>query len=209
MARAKKVSPRASKVFLNIPFDRQFEPLYLAFIAGVSGFGLVPQSVLQIPGSQRRLDRLLGLLLRCRYSVHDICRVQLDNGQPKTPRFNMPFELGLAVAIAKHGGAAHDWYVFEEKKFRALKSLSDINGTEIYIHAGRPIGVFRCLVNAFGRSRHRPTVRQLQAIYRDLQIAAGDMRRNLATQDLFETRPFLDLRTVAAGAAKRRVASLN
>jgi hypothetical protein len=38
--------------FLNIPFDQEFESLYLAFISGLSGFGLIPQAVLQIPGSQ-------------------------------------------------------------------------------------------------------------------------------------------------------------
>lgn len=53
-SRPSKVDPTFA--FLNIPFDQQFEPLYLAFIAGLSGFGLIPQSVLQIPGSQRRLD---------------------------------------------------------------------------------------------------------------------------------------------------------
>src|ERR1700691_1919172 len=43
-----------TSAFLNIPFDQQFESLYLAFIAGLSGFGLIPQAVLQIPGSQRQ-----------------------------------------------------------------------------------------------------------------------------------------------------------
>jgi hypothetical protein len=91
-----------TSAFLKIPFDPQFEPLYLAFIAGLSGFGLIPQAVLQIPGSQRRLDRLIPLLRRCRYSFHDLSRVEVDRHKPKTPRFNMPFELGLTVAQAKH-----------------------------------------------------------------------------------------------------------
>jgi hypothetical protein len=120
--------------FLNIPFDEQFEPLYLAFIAGLSGFGLIPQAVPQIPGSQRRLGRLLGLMETCRYSFHDVSRVELDPHRPKTPRFNMPFELGLAVAWAEHVDKRHRWFVFESKEHRALKSLSDINGSEIYVH---------------------------------------------------------------------------
>jgi len=138
-------------VFLNIPFDLQFEPLYLAFIAGLSGFGLIPQAVLQIPGSQRRLDRLIELVEACRYSFHDLSRVELDPRRPKTPRFNMPFELGLAVAWAAHMDKKHRWFVFERRKFRALKSLSDINGSEIYVHDNRPIGVLRGLTNALAR----------------------------------------------------------
>jgi hypothetical protein len=29
-------------VFLNIPFDQKYEPLFVAFIAGISGLGLTP-----------------------------------------------------------------------------------------------------------------------------------------------------------------------
>lgn len=203
------ISRNAGLVFLNVPFDRKFEALYLAFVAGLSGFGLVPQAVLQIPGSHRRLDRLMRLMSACSYSIHDLSRFQLDSHMPRTPRFNMPFELGLAVAIANQPGKGHRWYVFEEKKFRALKSLSDINGTEIYIHGGRPIGVLRALTNALARSHHRPTVRELQRIYRDLCKAAASLKRELATDDLFDTRPFLELVLAASVSARRRIGSLN
>jgi hypothetical protein len=194
--------------FLNIPFDQQFESLYLAFIAGLSGFGLIPQAVLQIPGSQRRLDRLIGLLGKCRYSFHDLSRVELDPRRPKTPRFNMPFELGLAVAGTGRGRNRHRWYVFEAKKFRVLKSLSDMNGTEAYIHGGTPTGVLRELTNALARSSHRPTVRELQAVYRDVKRTAVILKQDLATQTLFDTRPFLDLVLAASISAKQRIASL-
>jgi hypothetical protein len=65
-----KVDPTFA--FINIPFDPKYESLYLAFISGLSGFGLIPQAVLQIPGSQRRLDRLMTLMGRCKYSFHDL-----------------------------------------------------------------------------------------------------------------------------------------
>jgi hypothetical protein len=132
------VSPNPKYAFLNIPFDKQFEPLYLAFIAGLSGFGLIPQAVLQIPGSQRRLDRLTKVLSGCRYSFPDISRVELDTKRPCVPRFNMPFELGLAAGMEAHGDHTHYWYAFEAKEHRALKSLSDLNGTEITSIMERP-----------------------------------------------------------------------
>src|SRR5437660_12062350 len=97
------VTPDAKFAFLNIPFDSQFEPLYLAFVAGLSGFGLIPQAVLQIPGSQRRLDRLTGLLSHCQSSFNDISRVELDHARPRAPTFNMPVTLGPAVGTTKHG----------------------------------------------------------------------------------------------------------
>ena len=83
--------------FLNIPYDQHYEPLYLAFIAGLSGFGLVPRATVEIPTSDRRLDRIMKLIRDCRYSFDDLSRVQVDRMKPSTPRFNMPFELGLAV----------------------------------------------------------------------------------------------------------------
>jgi hypothetical protein len=194
--------------FLNVPFDEQFEPLYLAFIAGLSGFGLIPQAVVQIPGSRRRLDRLMPLLARCRYSFHDLSRVEVDAHKPRTARFNMPFELGLAVAQAEHLNRGHRWYVFEARRFRVLKSLSDINGTEVYIHDGRPIGVLRELTSALARSRHKPTVLELAAIYRDVKRTAANLKRDLATQTLFDARPFLDLVLAANISARHHIASL-
>src|SRR2546426_1771012 len=83
--------------FLNVPYDSKYEELFLAFLAGLSGFALIPHATLEIPGSRRRLDRIVHLLRRCRYSFYDLSRVELD----PTPRFNMPFELGLVLALAK------------------------------------------------------------------------------------------------------------
>jgi hypothetical protein len=41
--------------FLNIPYDPSFTKMYLAYIAGVSSFGLMPRATLEIPGGERRI----------------------------------------------------------------------------------------------------------------------------------------------------------
>ena len=133
--------------FLNVPYDKRFENLYLAFIAGLCGFGLIPHATLEIPGSQRRLERVIKLIRRCHFSFHDLSRVELDRKYPPTPRFNMPFELGLAMASANQAGTAK-CFVFEAKEYRIGKSLSDLDGTDPYIHGGKPEGVLRELSNA-------------------------------------------------------------
>src|SRR5581483_5943265 len=76
-------------------------------------------------------------------SVHDLSRVQMDRTPPPTPRFNMPFELGLAVSWAKRNPRRHTWFVFESQNRRALKSISDLNGTDVNIHDGTIEGVMR------------------------------------------------------------------
>jgi hypothetical protein len=141
-ARHPPANPRRRRLpdaaFLNVPYDAQHEELFLAFLAGLSGFALIPHATLEIPGSQRRLDRIFHLLRRCRYSFHDLSRVEVDPTPPATPRFNMPFELGLAVALEKMQRPRHEWLVFETRSHRVSKSLSDLAGTDEYVHGGTP-----------------------------------------------------------------------
>jgi hypothetical protein len=115
-------------VFLNIPYDEQFTQLFLAYVIGIRAYGLIPRATLEIPGGARRLDRIASLIRSCTYSVHDPSRVELDPAPPPTPRFNMPFELGLAVAFHWRRSAKHTWFVLETEKWRIQKSLSDLNG---------------------------------------------------------------------------------
>jgi hypothetical protein len=48
----------------------------------------------------------------------------------------MPFELGLTVALERSAHPIHSWIVCETVPHRIKKSLSDLDGTEAYIHAG-------------------------------------------------------------------------
>ena len=96
MAKAPKPPVEPDACFLNIPYDDKFENLYLAYIVGLTAHGLVPRATLGVPRDARRLERIFKLIQTCRYSVHDLSRTQRD-GTPPAPRFNMPFELGLAV----------------------------------------------------------------------------------------------------------------
>ncbi len=187
-------------VFLNLPYDVKFEPLFLAYIAGVSAFGMLPRTPLEIPGGGRRLDNIFDQLRSCRYSIHDLSRVQLSRAAPRTPRFNMPFELGLAVAHRKEGGT-HTWFVFEEVEHRLSKSLSDLDGSAVYLHHGKPKGVLAELSNAFIRSDRQPTLDQMRAIYRGLTTAKKTILHDAGGKTLFAARPFKDLSTFASALA--------
>lgn len=81
----------------------------------------------------------------------------------------MPFELGLAVARQKNQRGAHQWYVFEASSHRLSKSLSDLNGTDPYIHGSTPEGVLRELGNALVRTRNPPSFAQLEQLYGELK----------------------------------------
>ena len=122
------------------------------------------------------MDRILALIRSCAYSLHDLSRVKLDRRPPRTPRFNMPFELGLAVSWQKLKRPNHTWFVFEAMPRRAEKSLSDISGTDVYIHKGNARGVFTQLCNAFVRLRSQPTPQDMGQIYRRLPISCPNCR---------------------------------
>jgi hypothetical protein len=184
-------------LFLNVPYDKRYERLFLAFVAGLCGFGLIPRATVEIPGSRRRLERIIELIRECRYSFHDLSRVALDRTPPPTPRFNMPFELGLAVAWSVSRRGVQKLFLFESKPHRLSKSLSDLNGTDPYIHNGEPEGVLRELTNALVRERDSPSLDELKAIYNEVRRAASRLKRTLGGASLFEARPFRDLVVLA------------
>jgi hypothetical protein len=186
-------SDRAKNVFLNVPYDRQYEPLFIALIAGLCRFGLTPRATIEIPGSQRRLNRIVELIGECSYSFHDLSRVTLDPAPPRTPRFNMPFELGLAVAKATGSRSRHQWFLCESTPHRLNKSLSDLDGTDPYIHGNRSEGVLRILMNALVRLRNPPTLAELKTIYREVRIAASKLKNEFGGAPLFEARAFREL----------------
>lgn len=195
--------PESRSAFINIPYDSQYEPLYLAFIAGLVGFGLLPRATLEIASSERRLDRILQLIRSCGYSFHDISRVQLERRRSATPRFNMPFELGIAVAYQKLVSSKHNWFVLDSRRYRPERSLSDLTGTDPLIHDGRPSGLFRELTNVLSKGATSPTVDDLQIIYRHLRRKSGQIRRSYGS--LFKRRPFMDLILAAELSRRKKV----
>jgi hypothetical protein len=64
------------------------------------------------------------------------------------PRFNMPFDLGLAIGLKKGSpkAARHSFLVLEHTRYTSQKCLSDITGQDLQAHRGDPstvIGLVR------------------------------------------------------------------
>jgi hypothetical protein len=202
--RAKLPETASKTVFLNIPYDDRFQRLYIAYISGLTHLGLRPRATIEIPGGRDRLGKILDLIRSCRYSIHDLSRVELDRNPPfVTPRFNMPFELGLAVASAKIDSLADNWFVFETKQRRVSKSLSDIGGTDVNVHDGTVDGVMRELGNAFvRRSRDgRHSVPAMMKTYKTVSALVDDILRETGGRTLFEAGVFRQLCFAAGRAA--------
>jgi hypothetical protein len=200
---------RRDSAFLNIPYDLAYEDHFLAYIAGVAAFGLNPRATLELTSGDRRLDRIFELISACRYSFHDLSLVDLDRTPPLTPRFNMPFELGLVVGWQNAAPSGHDWFVFESSRHRLQKSLSDLNGTDPFIYGPTVDGILREIRNALSRHDVQPTAAQMRNILDDLiENAAPAILKATRASSVFEARPFAELVVAARRSAEVRVPGL-
>lgn len=89
-------------------------------------------------------------------------------------------------------------FVFEEVPHRLLKSLSDLNGTDPYIHSGSVEEIFRELNNALASEEAQPTVSQMRKIYDKLECSKRQILLDTGARSLFESRPFKEMNILAA-----------
>jgi hypothetical protein len=188
--------------FINVPYAKRYERVYMAFIAGTAAYGLVPTAAVRDPSSRFQLERVYELISSAQYSFHDLSWMSLDKKSPRTPRLNMAFELGLAVAVSRAEGADHQWFAFDTVAYRLDKALSDLGGIRPRIHDRSPESVLRALMNVLGRTNERPTFANLIYTYREVEKGARRIKRSYS-RDLFDAKPFADLAFVASEAAQR------
>jgi hypothetical protein len=192
---SKRKSDRTS-VFLNVPFDNTYEPLFVALIAALVAIGRRPHCVLELPErGQGRLSRLLDLIETCPVSVHDLSRV----GQPV--RFNMPFELGFAVARARNR-TSRSFVILEKERHRLQRTLSDLNGIDPAIHGGSVRGVLSCVVSSLGKPAGHPDPSQVFRLYRHLSKAVAPLKKSYSRKNIFSRATFNLLVVVASKLAK-------
>ena len=96
-------SPSAS-VFINCPFDKEYQPLFDAIAFCVSACGFVPRCTLELTDAgEVRIENIYRLIAQCNHGIHDISRTEVK-GQPyQLPRFNMPLELGIFLGAKRFG----------------------------------------------------------------------------------------------------------
>jgi hypothetical protein len=193
--------------FINVPYAKRYEKIYLAFIAGAAAHGLIPTAAVHDPSSRFQLDRICDLIDPASCSFHDLSWMTVDSKAPRTPRLNMAFELGLAIAFSRKARREHSWFVFDRVPYRLQKALSDLGGVRARVYDGTPTALLRELMSALQREKHRPTLDNLMTIYEAVAKVARRIKRTYS-RDLFDTRPFDELRFVATETAKDNVASL-
>jgi hypothetical protein len=131
----------SNNVFINIPFDDEYLDLRNALIFAIYDSGFVPRCALEEDnGANVRVDKIIKLIERSKYGVHDICRTELDK-KTKLPRFNMPLELGVFLGAKSFGSAKHkgkNCLILDHKPHRYQSFISDISGHDIRSHNNKP-----------------------------------------------------------------------
>jgi hypothetical protein len=184
--------PDPKGVFLNVPYDEEFSSLYVAYIVGLCQLAMVPHLSSEIPGGDRRLNRIVQLIQGCRYSIHDSSRVEPSVGAAAAPRFNMPLELGLTITWQILNPDQHTWFVLESEPYRLQRSASDLNGTDPCIHNGTVEGVLRELCNAFRRDRS-PSVPDIFGVYRFVDSNLKSILSRNGTKNPYDRSVFMEL----------------
>jgi len=195
--------PDPKGVFLNIPYDEEFSSLYVAYIVGLIQLGLAPHITSEIPGGDRRLDKILKLIQSCRYSIHDLSRVEVSVAPSAVPRFNIPLELGMTITWAKTHPSRHSWFVWESEPYRLQRSASDLNGTDPNIHNGAPERVLSGLRSALGRD-HPPPMPQMLKVYNLVGTALDSIFLRNGTRSPYDRSVFMDLCSLSVSLAPPR-----
>lgn len=128
-------------VFINCPFDSDYDPIFEALVFTIFACGFRPRSARELEdGGQTRIDKIYNLIGECRYGVHDISRTELDPIN-NLPRFNMPLELGIFLGAKKYGGRDQKLkrlLVLDVEQYRFRKFISDLAGIDPHAHANTP-----------------------------------------------------------------------
>lgn len=157
----------ARDVFINCPFDDEFDPGFRALVFAVLACGFRARCAREMDdATETRLDKLYRIIEQSRFGLHDISRTQLDD-QWGLPRFNMPLELGLFLGAKRFGGEEQKHkrcLLFDTEQYRYQKFISDLNGMDVTPHAGDIRRMAECTRNwlvTVSRRRTVPTAAQL------------------------------------------------
>ncbi len=138
-------APSAS-VFINCPFDKQYQPIFDSTVFCVVACGFEPRCTLELTDAgEVRIENIYRLIAQCNHSIHDISRTEVEDQPYRLPRFNMPLELGIFLGAKRFGGRSSRkrCLIMDRAPYRYKRFISDIGGQDIKAHCTRPVNAIR------------------------------------------------------------------
>ena len=159
-------------VFINCPFDGDYQPLFRALIFAVQFCGFVPRSALELDdGSEVRIGKIIRIIAESRYGVHDLSRTELDEFTMPTVWSDLRLKVGemlpsggtdqsvqytLMLGAKYYGIGVHQAkaaIIFDRERYRYQTFCSDISGQDIRAHNGGEAELIRAVRNALATWR--------------------------------------------------------
>lgn len=187
-------------VFINCPFDEDYDPILQALLFCVVYLGFKPRlSRERNDSAEVRLHKIQDLIQSSAYSIHDLSRCQAKK-KGEYYRLNMPFELGLDYGCRQFLEERQDKkiLILEEKQHRYQAALSDFSGCDIQAHGNKFDSAVRKVRNWFvdeagaeklGADRILCEYEDFQGWYYEKQMAAGFSEADIkdySTKELLE-----------------------
>lgn len=191
-------SPFEQSVFINCPFDPDYDAVLQAILFVVVYLGFAPRlSRERNDSAEMRVEKIAGLIEASKFSIHDLSRC-VSKKRGEHFRLNMPFELGIDWACRRYYGNDRDqkrFLILEEKAYRYQAALSDISGCDIQYHGGdfqtavrkvRNWLVSEAQVTAEGSGRILARYVDFQGRYFEKQLLAGFSEEDIKDYDTSE-----------------------
>jgi hypothetical protein len=94
------------------------------------------------------MARITKAIFESKYSIHDLSRCK-GEGDANLARFNMPLELGIAMArryLGRRVADRHDWLVLIPAGHQYGRYISDLAGFDPVMHDSTKRGLIRALM---------------------------------------------------------------
>ena len=196
----------STDVFVNCPFDADYEPLFEALVFAIAAAGYTARCALEDnDAASIRFDKLKRLIKASPRTIHDLSRTEV--GADDMPRFNMPFELGLAMGLKYFGGRTankNSALIMVKKSYTLPVYLSDLAGADPRAHDGDParvIGLVAHYLRTTPDGKMLPGGRYYADLFKTFKARLPDMARK-ANRTPEEVAPFHDYRAFATMVAE-------
>jgi hypothetical protein len=189
-------------VFINCPFDAEYGRTFDAIVFSVACCGFIPRSALESGDiAVPRMERIIRAVYSSYYSIHDLSRCR-GEGDERLARFNMPLELGIAMARRfETKSRKHDWFVLVPEGHLYAGFISDLAGFDPGRYDGDAKSVVPPVVSWLAT---RPTNKQALEPAKVLAaLPRFEERKNQLQADWGGRAPWADIVVAALETAPR------
>jgi len=175
-----------NSVFINCPFDTDYENLIRAIVFGIYRCGFYPVTAkLDDNGLDTRISKIERIIENCRFGIHDLSRTELNIHQ--LPRYNMPFELGIFFGARRYGDQYQkkkNALILDSTPYRYLEFISDLRGVDIRAHNNDDLTAMLLVRKWLKTASKRATIpgeTLMSDEYNDFKLRLPEIAKNLGT----------------------------